>query len=163
MTQHREVDAFAAAAKEFRLWVNSGPHEGAEGARLALSSISSLYALALQLPLPLEDAEPVATELWVNSTESESVLRRLADLPLQYYSEVFDPLPVPAGDEPLVGDLCDDIRDMYIDIVTGLLRYEDSQPDEAVGHWVFFLWHHWGEHATSAMRVLHAYLAQPAD
>ena len=48
-----------------------------------------------------------------------TVFTRAGNLPLNYYSEVFNPIPVPA-EEPVVGDLADDIADIYGDIERGL-------------------------------------------
>jgi hypothetical protein len=40
-----------------------------------------------------------------------------------------------------------------------LQLYEAGQLAEARWQWCFHLIHHWGEHATSAIRALHCYLA----
>jgi hypothetical protein len=80
-------------------------------------------------------------------------------LPLKYYSEVFNPLPVP-GEEPIVGDLADDIADIYKDIRRGLDLLDAGYMEHAVWEWIFHLQHHWGEHATSAIRALHWFLCE---
>ena len=41
----------------------------------------------------------------------------------------------------------------------GLRWFEAGHPAEAVWVWGFHLVHHWGEHATSAIRALHCWLA----
>src|SRR5688500_10241095 len=75
-----------------------------------------------------------------------------------HYAEVFNPLPVPP-EQPIVGDLADDIADIFGDVDRGLWFFEAGRPAEAVWEWGFHFVHHWGEHATSAIRALHCYLA----
>ncbi|MEO0574357.1 MAG: DUF5063 domain-containing protein [Pseudomonadota bacterium] len=79
-------------------------------------------------------------------------------LPLQYYSEVFSTLIVPP-EKPVVGDLSDDLVDVYRDIVPVLSIYEKGRVDEAEDHWRFWFHFHWGEHVTSANRALWSYLS----
>ena len=74
---------------------------------------------------------------------------------------MFDPLPVPP-EEPVVGSLTDDIADIYRDVIPGLREYELGRRAQAVWEWGFGLRHHWGEHATGAIRALHCRLAANA-
>ena len=83
----------------------------------------------------------------------------LAQLPLRHYGEVYDPLLMPP-EEPVVGDVADDIADIYRDVATGLRLFDAGDEAEALWEWGFLFRIHWGEHASSAIRVLHAYLAQ---
>ena len=78
-------------------------------------------------------------------------------LPVNYYSAISQPLVVPA-DEPVVADLAEDIADVFRDLVDGLRLYDEGERTQAHWQWVFAM-AHWGEHATSAIRVLHAFLA----
>lgn len=78
-------------------------------------------------------------------------------LPFQHYGEVFNPLPVPP-EESIVGDLADDLVDIFADVDNGLRWLEAGHSMEAVWEWGFGLVHHWGEHATSAMRAMHCWL-----
>jgi hypothetical protein len=76
----------------------------------------------------------------------------------QYYSEIFNNLLVPS-EEPVTGNLVDDLTDIYSDIAPGLDLFDAGRKDEAKNHWQFWLASHWGEHATSASRALWSYLA----
>jgi hypothetical protein len=87
------------------------------------------------------------------------VAERAATLPCQLYWEIFDPLQDPPG-EPVVGHVSDDIVDIYGDVAGGLILYDSDTRDEAGWEWGFNFRIHWGEHATGAIRALHAYLAQ---
>lgn len=88
----------------------------------------------------------------------ELVKARASDLPFQYYSEVFNTLVLPA-EEPVTGDLVDDLMDIYRDIAPGLVLYRAGRRPEAANHWRFWFTVHWGEHATSALRAAWSYLA----
>jgi hypothetical protein len=88
-----------------------------------------------------------------------SAYSQVSNLPLTYYSEVFNSNVVPPED-PVIGDLADDIADIYRDLRRGLNLLDAGHTEQAVWEWVFHLKHHWGEHATSAIRALYWYLQE---
>jgi hypothetical protein len=96
----------------------------------------------------------------VSDTEWKRVVEAASRLPFQHYSEIYNPLPVPADGEPVVGNLADDLADVYRDVVTGLRLHEAGRENDALWHWTFNLRHHWGEHAISAIRAFRWYLAE---
>ena len=51
-------------------------------------------------------------------------------MPFQLYGEVFDSRRVPP-EEPVVGDLADDLSDIYGDVNRGLLAFEAGRREEA--------------------------------
>jgi hypothetical protein len=53
----------------------------------------------------------------------------------------------------------DDLVDIYSDVAPGLELFESGDLAAAKDHWQFWLSHHWGEHATSALRALWSFLA----
>jgi hypothetical protein len=55
--------------------------------------------------------------------------------------------------------LSDDLADIFAEVDGGLRWFDAGQPSEAVWEWGFGLVHHWGEHATSAIRALQCWLA----
>jgi hypothetical protein len=75
--------------------------------------------------------------------------------PFQYYWEIFEPV-TDTPEEAVCGDITDDLGDIYIDVKEGLLAYPLSE-QSAVWHWRTTFGFHWGRHATSALRALHAY------
>ena len=87
-------------------------------------------------------------------------LDRSAGLPLQYYSEQFDPLIVPAAEDATTGDLVDDVSDVFADVRHGLWLFDEGYVAAAVWQWRFLFERHWGRHAICAIRVLHAYLSE---
>lgn len=156
------VERFAAEAVEFRDWARAGTDSGSAAARNALIRIGRLYLAALDLPPAWSDELEGASDAdaaSVSRDELQAVRKAAARIPLGFYSEIFNPLPVPP-EEPVVGDLADDIEDIYSDVVRGLQLFEQGERAQAVWEWGFCLRIHWGEHATSAIRALHCWLAE---
>jgi hypothetical protein len=151
------VDQFALHARGFRDWVDGGTDKGAAAARSALKHVTRLYLSALSLPSPYSSETDRDAER-VGRTELQRVYQAMSCLPLHYYSKVFDPLPVSAQ-SPVVGDLADDLADIYGEVMAGLRAYEAGDRANAIWEWGFGFIHHGGEHATSAIRALHCWLA----
>ncbi|MCS7272220.1 MAG: DUF5063 domain-containing protein, partial [Gemmataceae bacterium] len=97
----------------------------------------------------------------VSDAEYQAVVAAVKGLPLDPYAEVFDPLAVPA-EAPVSASLCDDLADIYRQVVSGLRAFEAGRQAVALWEWGFGFRHHWGEHATGAIRALHAWLAANA-
>ena len=152
------VEEFASEAIRFEQWACTTNEDAAMAARTALIRISALYFAALQLPPPFSeelDSRPDAERL--PDEENERIIA-YRSLPFDMYGQVSDPLPIPPG-EPAIGSLADDIIDIYRDVVTGLRAYQNGDEPNAIWEWGFGFRHHWGEHATGAIRALHAWLA----
>jgi hypothetical protein len=156
------VERFAEEARLFERWLLDGSEHDADAAREALRRLLKLYSCALDLPEPWSDELEAAPEV---SRLDEGEFRRAYDaskrLPLDLYSEVFDPTIVPA-DEAVVASLADDLGDIYRDVGTGLRAYESGNRAGAVWEWSFNLRSHWGAHATGAIRALHWWLKESA-
>ena len=151
---------FSHQARRFIEWADGTASADRLTAPLALRRVLALYAAALELPQPW--SEGVSTGMVAESALAErlrAVRNRAAALPLQHYSEIFSPL-VQHPEEPVVGDLADDLADMYRDVATGLSLFEAGSVDDAIWQWGFNFQTHWGEHASSAIRALHHYLSQ---
>ena len=71
-----------------------------------------------------------------------------------YYREFFDPDPT-LEEEPVMGDVGDDLLDTYKDIKAGCLLFERGEATEALWHWSFLHRIHWGRHAVGALFALH--------
>jgi hypothetical protein len=153
------VDRFAEEAATFGKWALLGTATGERAVRDALVCITRLYLAALELPpawsdelADQPDAERIGDEEWA------AVFAAAGRLPLSDYGEVFDPCKVPP-EEPVVASLADDIADIYRDVVSGLREYQAGRRAQALWEWGFGFQHHWGEHATGAIRALHCWLA----
>jgi len=151
------VERFTDLAREYRAWVLTGTDRGPDAARRALVLVGRLYVAALALPpRRCEDREEI--ELPPSPEWQEVYQALVARLPFQHYGKVFNPLPVPP-EASLVGDLADDLADIFAEVDGGLRWVEAGQPAEAAWEWGFGLVNHWGEHAASAIRALHCWLA----
>ena len=159
MKKSNVVAQFAEHVRAYKRWVLSGKASGANAARQLLALIVDLYRQALVLP-PAEHLKGGHKTL-VTQKKRKFMMSKRIRLPFEYYSEVFDPLPVPP-ETPVVGSLSfDDIPCIYHDLVEkGLSLYDRGYTNDAIWEWKFSLQTHWGEHATSAIRALHCWLAK---
>ncbi len=141
------VERFAQATHALRTWLKSAPAMSPTTCRDLAHRLADLCALALRLPehdapdvpRPKHDVEPLDLDFGE----------------LDFYREIFDAY---AEDEPVVGSLSDDVRDVYSDLMQGLAIFERGQPADlraAAWTWRESFYGHWGEHATSALRALY--------
>lgn len=75
------------------------------------------------------------------------------------YWTVFDPTK---DNEVIRGTLADDIAGIYGDVKQGLLTLKKGAADSRliIWDWRLSLYSHWGDHATSALRTIHALLRE---
>ena len=81
-------------------------------------------------------------------------MERFSDLPFQYYRTVFDPHEFEEKEEVIVGDLIDDLSDIYGDLLEGLSTYRKGYKKEAIGSWIQSYFFHWGHHASQALLAI---------
>ena len=72
-----------------------------------------------------------------------------------FYRTIFDPEPNNT-DEPVMGDVGDDLLDTYKDIKAGNVLAVQNRMADALWHWSFMHRIHWGKHAVGALSALHA-------
>ncbi|MCU7805774.1 MAG: DUF5063 domain-containing protein [Candidatus Thiodiazotropha sp. (ex Lucinoma borealis)] len=82
-------------------------------------------------------------------------------LRFNYYRVVDDPEKIP-GDQPSAGDLADDLRDIYVDLKSGLASFDAGDINQAEEDWRTSFYLHWGQHATNVISVLHKHGAPNA-
>ena len=159
---HRKAIAtrFSREAQRFVEWADGSACADRLTAPLALRRVAQLYTEALELPQPWTERVSVQAEETPVFLEARlnQVSLRAAAIPLQHYSEIFSPLVPP--DPPVVGDLADDLLAIYSDVALGLHLHERGRVDDALWQWGFGFQMRWGQHASSAIRALHCYLAQ---
>jgi len=149
----QEVRAFAAVARQFCGWLDGAPKEPDVESHRALAATTALLDAAIRLPFNLPPPE-LRSHPKDNRERWKRAHGRCAALPFQYYSEVFDPFADPP-EEPVCGDVADDLADIYRDVRAGLDLFDAGRHEAALGHWSFHFACHWGEHATSAIRALY--------
>lgn len=146
---------FADLAREYCTWAETAPPASpAQEAATARRLLSRLYACVLDLPVVEAgalDAPGVSLEAW------KSVFKRFGALPVNYYSECFNPTAVPP-EAPCVGDVADDLADIWRDLKGGLWLFDQGHVDAAVYEWNESFEIHWGRHAASALFVLHCWM-----
>ena len=118
----------------------------------AASWLCQLYAAALVLPEVGSENSDGLPDLPPSLLERAK--NNLAGFNGRYYREYFNP-DVSLGDESVVGDIGDDLLDIYKDIRAGLLLFERGETKEALWHWAFLHRIHWGRHAVGAIFALH--------
>jgi hypothetical protein len=157
-SEHRRTVAarFSREAQRFVEWADSDRLHAAA----ALRRVAALYAAALDLPQPWSEGAavqrlPMPAAL---AATADRVRERATAIPLQHYSEIFSPGVPP--DPPRMGDLADDLVAIYRDVALGLHLHDDGRVDDALWQWGFGFQSQWGQHASSAIRALHCYLAQ---
>ena len=164
LRNNTDILNFVVAAKTFCDLVVTPSDDAGKWVEQVLSTLSGLYAFAHHLPeLSIEDTPEVDEEICdVSDEEWKHVSNNVASLlrDQRYYREYFDPSePIDAEVKPVIGDIADDLSDIYRDIKPGL-RAWDTEDDALIPDIVFNWVHpnfrsHWGDHALSAMRVLH--------
>ena len=157
------IGRFVAAARAYCAWVESGDLAGEEAVFLASLQLASLYAAGLELPAV--DFEALDDGIDVESLSHESrvaILSRLRVFPMQYYWEMFHATKVEADEPPCLGDVTDDLLDVYADVREGLDALDAGHEPLAVWHWRTTLGFHWGRHATCALKALHEFGAERA-
>ena len=98
-----------------------------------------------------EDPDTISGDEWMRLWRSLS--SHLGDR--KFYREMFAPYDFEEA-EPVVGDLADDLADIYRDLLRGLTKWRRGEYADAAWQWQFQFAAHWGEHTTSAIRALHA-------
>lgn len=160
MTTDDPIAPFAEAATAFCRWAEGAPADATSEALTARLLAAEVFRRVLDLPQ--RDAEVDAPE--ISNDDYHRIRVRFGALPFNFYSEVFDPLVVPAEDEPVVGDLSDDLADIWRDLKRGLLLWERNERDAAAWEWRFHFDVHWGHHITGALYALQSWLsANPPD
>ncbi len=146
---------YAAAARAYCAWVEKPAGDPIDDLGDAFVLLASLYSQALRLPT-VEPDVAVVNEPPRNRVEWQTLLPRFEHLPVGHYGEVFSPLVVPP-ETPVVGDLADDLADIYKDIKLPLEAYDSGQTSYAVWQWRFCFETHIGRHMLSALKAMHVY------
>ena len=149
------MDDLISTAQEFCNWCRSEPGTESDEGQKVHSLLTRLYSEALTLDEP-EEYDPDIKSDRVSDEEWKEVYARAAALPFQYYSSYFDPSEVePEGHE--IGDLADDVADIYRDLTKGLALVDAGHIAEAQWELWFSFLTHWGRHASGAIRALHCW------
>lgn len=146
------LETFARLAQEFCSWTEAPPRDSQYELGRAQRLLSTLYAAALDLPegVPINAEQPAHGAL-----SHDAAFRRFGALPVNMYATC-DPLVVPC-ESPEVGDVADDLADIYADLHRGLALYRAGHTGAAAWEWAFHFRAHWGDHAVGALAALQAF------
>jgi len=145
----QQLDAFFHTATAFCQWAEGSPALPDDEADTALRLLSQLYAQAHELP-PLfdeEDAPELPHEEWL------VIYRRFGAMPFNYYAAYSEPHDT-ADPSPGIGDLADDLADIWRDLKGGLALYQKGNLAAAAWEWRDSFNIHWGRHAAGALYAL---------
>ena len=150
------IQAFTKLAQGFCAWCESDSL-GQDKERRAAVWLSKLHAAAMELPeIEGDDGNEMPV---VPALQLQSATRNLSQFNGWYYRTVFDPSPS-LDEEPVMGDVGDDLLDTYKDIKTGCLLANEGRIEEATWRWSFMHRIHWGKHAVGALAALHAFASE---
>jgi hypothetical protein len=161
MNYDENIDRFISIARDYCAWLEGSPLAPAQEHFAATQFIADLYGSALKLPGVNSDFLDCSFEDQTVSVEAKrAIVERLKSFPFRYYFEVFHAI-TDTPEEPVCGDITDDLVDIYADLKEGLMLLDAVDRPRAVFHWRTTFGFHWGRHATSALRALHMY--EPDD
>ncbi|MBI3712443.1 MAG: DUF5063 domain-containing protein [Burkholderiales bacterium] len=148
------IDSFAERASRYCEFCEKTVFTSHHASQLS-AFLCSLYEAALQLP-------KVGLGYWddelpdVPESQLAIVKANLSDFNGFYYSQYFDPDPkFILTSEPSLGDVGDDLLDIYQDLKRGLLDFQLGKKDGALWYWSRMHSDHWGRHAVGAIFALH--------
>jgi Domain of unknown function (DUF5063) len=160
--QLSQAIAFQRAATRFCGLLEVDANQSRLWNREVLMALTNLYAAAHTLSMlgPFEFPENVSEEPRIDHNQWKTIYDRISRaLPQRWYLTFFDLTePLDPEQKPVIGDLADDLADIYRDLKPGLRTFANQ--DDAVMGAVFFDWQfsfqsHWGDHAVNAMKLLH--------
>jgi len=136
--------------------------EDAVFASQLLIALSDVAAAAVRLP----ETEPSDAESprKISQDEWQACYQRLGQLAgpwWSYYWEAFYPFALDQADASVgLGDLIDDLADVWRDLKNGLLALDAGLDlSDVEWGWRHGYWSHWGHHAAGAMRALLLHLS----
>lgn len=143
------VARFAGAAERYVAWVEGPRIELEADLHRGYALLLELMSGALTLPdLDVTDVEPtsIPQEDWL------AIHRGFTWVPVQYYWEA--ELEINGPQQLMVGDLHDDLADIWGDVKPGLELHRAGHTADACFQWKLMFGAHWGEHAADAVRVM---------
>ena len=145
----QRLDAFFHTATTFCQWAEGSPALPDDEADTAIKMLSTLYAQAEEIPALFDeqDAPQLPHEAWM------VVYKRFEALPFKYYASYAEPHDT-SDPSPGIGDLADDLADIWRDLKGGIALYEAGNHAAAAWEWRDSFNMHWGRHASGALYAL---------
>jgi len=141
---------FAGTARAYCSWCEATHTEHTDSQ--AAYWLSRLYSQALMLEkVSCENSDGLPD---IPQKDLDAAKSNLAKFFGRYYRVVFNPDCL-LDEEPVMGDIGDDLFDTYLDIRRGLVLFDKSESNHALWFWSLMHRDHWGHHAVSALSALH--------
>lgn len=164
LRSHPNVVRFVQTAQVFCGLIETDEMERDLWMRALLVAVADLYGAIHYLPVPGLDAASIDPEerFYLTQIEYRDVFLRLGRIldEERFYADCSDASDLLSDPQIIgIGDLADDLADIYRDIKPGLRAWDENidvyLPD-VVFEWKEPLFRtHWGRHAVDALRVLH--------
>jgi hypothetical protein len=150
------IEAFVDNVHRYCEWVESQNHDALKARQLLLSLMTSIpYLVASESEQQGNQEYP-----WRSHDEWKATHKCFADFPFQYYRLIFAPLTL--DDEvPVIGDIHDDLADIYGELWHGLQALNHNDGVYAVRYWRETYVQHWGHHASAALYALDEHYRLP--
>jgi len=167
VNDYLQSDAFNAltnAAQNFCGYIeNETTVSQEEFAVNVLTLLTTLYAAGLQIPeLHYGDEIDTDVDADISDTEKKNIISSIYKrIPFSFYNITLYKHDLNRTENTALGDLGDDIADIYLDLKRALLKYNSPYLNgkaEAVFTLAFGFSHHWGDHCIDAMHSIHHYL-----
>lgn len=152
------IEAFVINVRDYCDWIESNEHN-------IRSVRQTILALMQGIPYLIanKDEESKSCNFprrgyddWAHD------VARMKCLPLQYYRVAFDRLKI-EEETAVIGDVCDDLVDIYGELWHGLQAHDAGATDYAIAHWRDSYRFHWGLHANGAICAIDAFLRTETD
>jgi hypothetical protein len=157
-----DATAFASQAERYVRWLDRVVTDEVSAANMR--ELHELLGL-LQAAACRLSAGPAGDE-----PDHEMELKRVSTaqlrpkLPVDAYSVVFDPFEYDPLEQdppkPVMATIADDLADIYTDLMKGLVLHRDGQHKNALWHWHFSYYTHWGRHLSHAQSAIWQYLSE---
>lgn len=164
LQNEKSVLDFERAARSYCSLLEVDPVDEKEWITSMLAALAMIYAAAHLLPvfdLP-DDVEELPDTFNVSKEESVIIRTRIQNIlgAKSKYQAYFNPTIInDPSEEPVIGELWDDLGDIYQDIKPGLNAWDANRTaylQNIASDWRWPLFEvHWGHHAVDAMRALH--------
>jgi hypothetical protein len=152
------VENFAALAREYCEWADNEPGWGSDDIKTAHELLVRLLAAGIELPPGKSTDAPEPAKENVREL-MERMKKRFADLPVQEYWEITDPVAAASEEEkrkPTAVFLWEVLMDIYTELKAGLYYYDRQLEGDACVQWRISFDTHWERLALSALRAIYA-------
>lgn len=157
----KSVIDFIESARSFCSLLETQPSGNPkEFLEIIQGQLLTLYTLGIDLPDVFVESD-IDFDTAIPREQRQALTKFISErVPFSYYPTILDPLDIDT-EEMGIGDLTDDLGDIYYDLKKSLILYENENmtvKGSAVWQFKFDFGHHWQEHCINALHVIFYYL-----